>query len=93
MIYQLIVGTVGSNVTLECHTEANPTAETFWMRGERLLVTGNKYNGVISQNGYTTSTKLTIINVNKSDFGQYTCSSKNPLGETTGTIILEGWYE
>lgn len=33
---------------------------------------------------------LTIRNVSSSDFGTYTCVAKNSLGETDGTIKLEG---
>lgn len=33
---------------------------------------------------------LTIRNVSASDFGTYTCIAKNSLGETDGTIKLEG---
>lgn len=33
---------------------------------------------------------LTIRNVSSTDFGTYTCVAKNSLGETDGTIKLEG---
>ena len=92
MTHQLIVRAMGTNVTLECLTEANPMAETFWIRAGESLSTSQKHVIETSQNGFTTSTKLTIVNVIKSDFGDYKCISKNMLGETAGTITVEGKY-
>lgn len=36
--------------------------------------------------------KLTIRNLQKADFGNYKCISKNSLGETEGSIRVYGKY-
>uniref|UniRef100_T1GML8 Ig-like domain-containing protein n=1 Tax=Megaselia scalaris TaxID=36166 RepID=T1GML8_MEGSC len=42
------------------------------------------------ENGYKITMRITIKNVNSTDFGSYRCVAKNSLGETDGTIKLYG---
>ena len=39
---------------------------------------------------FVTQLTLTILNVNKQDFGMYECVAKNSLGQSDGTIRLSG---
>lgn len=87
---QLIASYLGSNAVLECQTESNPMAETFWILNDHSITQGSKHTIRTTTNSYRTYSKLVIKNVTKSDFGMYRCSSKNSLGETEGTIRLYG---
>lgn len=52
---------------------------------------GSKY--IISEgmiNSYTWQMNLTIRNLQKSDFGAYTCTSTNALGKQDARIRLQG---
>lgn len=42
----------------------------------------------VYQSSYKSTMKLTIANVQKTDYGTYKCVAKNPRGETDGTIRL-----
>lgn len=85
---QLIASTIGSTVILECQTEANPIATTYWIRNGHFLSQNSKHTIYASQRSYQMYSKLEIHNVSKSNFGEYTCLSKNSLGETEGTVRL-----
>lgn len=87
---QLIAGTVGSSIVIECQTEANPVAAINWIYNDQFLKISSKYNIYTTQSSYWTYTKLEIHAVDKNDFGEYTCLSKNTFGETEGTIRLYG---
>lgn len=87
---QLIASQLGSSVILECQTEANPLANTYWMLNNDFITSNTKYNIRTTSNSYRTYTKLEIRNLTKNDFGEYRCLSKNALGETEGTVRLYG---
>ena len=87
---------VGQDVTLECHTEAYPASINYWTtyRGDMIISdtsrTGEKFETISVNNGYSKYMKLKIHNVRESDFGSYRCVAKNSLGETDGLIKLDG---
>lgn len=87
---QLIAGTVGCSIVIECQSEANPVAATNWIYKNQLLKQSPKYNIYMTESSYWTHTKLEIHDVDSNDFGVYTCLSKNSLGETEGTVRLYG---
>lgn len=55
-----------------------------------MFVTGDHYITEQIENGYKITMRITIKNVNSTDFGSYRCVAKNSLGETDGTIKLYG---
>lgn len=57
-----------------------------------LLLTGDKYEAVSVDSGYSKYMTLRIRAVAREDFGSYTCVAKNSLGETDGVIKLDGRF-
>lgn len=55
-----------------------------------MFVTGDHYVTEQIETGYKITMRITIKNVNSTDFGSYRCVAKNSLGETDGTIKLYG---
>ncbi|XP_076238376.1 neurotrimin isoform X3 [Calliopsis andreniformis] len=81
---------IGQDVTLECHTEAYPASINYWTteRGD-MIVSGDKYETVCTDNGYNKYMMLKIRNVGPKDFGSYKCVAQNSLGGTDGYIKLD----
>lgn len=85
---QLVGAPTGTNVTIDCHTEAYPRAMSYWFLGDEMILSTDKYTTNIMENSYRAHMRLTIRNLTASDFGSYRCISKNSLGETEGSIRL-----
>ncbi|XP_050463610.1 lachesin-like isoform X5 [Cataglyphis hispanica] len=85
---QLVGAPTGTNVTIDCHTEAYPRAMSYWFLGEEMILSNEKYATNIMENSYRAHMRLTIRNLTATDFGSYRCISKNSLGETEGSIRL-----
>ncbi|KOX70482.1 Lachesin [Melipona quadrifasciata] len=87
---QLEAAYIGQDVMLECHTEAYPTSINYWTteRGD-MIVSGDKYEAVSTDNGYNKYMMLKIRNVGPKDFGSYKCVAQNSLGGTDGDIKLD----
>ncbi|CAB3360898.1 Hypothetical predicted protein [Cloeon dipterum] len=81
---------MGQDVVLECHTEAYPSSINYWTteRGD-MIVSGDKYEAVSTDDGYKKYMMLKIRNISRKDFGSYKCVAKNSLGETDGLIKLD----
>ncbi|XP_059486912.1 lachesin-like isoform X2 [Neocloeon triangulifer] len=81
---------MGQDVVLECHTEAYPSSINYWTteRGD-MIVSGDKYEAVSTDDGYKKYMMLKIRNILRKDFGSYKCVAKNSLGETDGLIKLD----
>ncbi|XP_050519545.1 neurotrimin-like [Diabrotica virgifera virgifera] len=90
--HQLVGAPLNYAVTLECFSEANPSSLNYWTRedGQNMIHDSRKYRTENSQGNpsYKTHMKLTINNIQQSDYGTYKCVAKNPRGETDGTIRL-----
>lgn len=86
---QLVGAVLGSDLVLECETEAYPKPVSYWSResGDIVPVGGElepqKLNGA-----YRSVLRLPIRRVSRGDYGTYKCISKNSLGDTEGTIKL-----
>ncbi|CAD1475365.1 unnamed protein product, partial [Heterotrigona itama] len=85
---QLVGAPPGTNVTIDCHTEAYPRAMSYWFLGDEMILSNEKYTTNIMENSYRAYMRLTIRNLQDGDFGNYRCISKNSLGETEGSIRL-----
>ncbi|KAK7491740.1 hypothetical protein BaRGS_00016996, partial [Batillaria attramentaria] len=81
---------VGKETILECLITANPQAVSKWTKdGGELKTTGRKYRVEIyseAENSITLS--LRILNVEKEDFGKYTCEASSIMGRDTETMVL-----
>lgn len=87
---QLVGAPAGTDVTIDCHTEAYPRAISYWVFGNVMLLPTKKYGTDVSENSYRAHMRLTIKVLQNKDFGNYRCISKNSLGETEGSIRLYG---
>ncbi|XP_054724555.1 lachesin-like [Uloborus diversus] len=86
---QLVGARDGINVTLECHTEAHPTSDNYWLRDEEPVVyKSSRYKSDVQRNSYKTSMKLSISDLRRTDYGSYHCVAKNSISETRGSISL-----
>lgn len=87
---QLVGAPAGTDVTIDCHTEAYPRAISYWVYDNVMLLPTKKYGTDTTENSYRAHMKLTVRNLQQGDFGNYRCISKNSLGETEGSIRLYG---
>ncbi|KAL0278833.1 UNVERIFIED_CONTAM: hypothetical protein PYX00_000527 [Menopon gallinae] len=87
---QLVGAPAGTEVTIDCHTEAYPRAISYWVYENVMLLPTKKYLTELSENSYRAHMRLTIKTLEAKDFGNYKCISKNSLGETEGSIRLYG---
>ncbi|XP_055913814.1 lachesin isoform X1 [Eupeodes corollae] len=83
---QLVGAPAGTDVTIDCHTEAHPKAIIYWVYNSVMVLPSKKYKTDYTENSYRAHMKLTIRNLQYGDFGNYRCISKNSLGETEGSI-------
>ncbi|KAF6210795.1 hypothetical protein GE061_013906 [Apolygus lucorum] len=85
---QLVGAPPGTDVTIECNTEAYPKAISYWVYDGVMILPTSKYSSEVQDSSYRIFMKLTVRNLTARDFGSYRCISKNSLGETEGTIRL-----
>ncbi|KAG4074609.1 hypothetical protein HA402_004480, partial [Bradysia odoriphaga] len=83
---QLVGAPAGTDVTIDCNTEAHPKAIIYWVYNTTMLLPSKKFKIDYTENSYRAHMKLTIKNLQYGDFGNYRCISKNSLGETEGSI-------
>ena len=88
---QLIGGSVGQSVILECLVEAFPKSLNYWTRKDgQLLISNDRHAVTVQENTYKMHMKLTILSLTKEDFGTYMCLARNSLGPTEGIIRVYG---
>lgn len=89
---QLVGAPSGTDVTIDCQTEAHPKSINYWSfrDSKTMLFPSKKYATADAENSYRIHMRLTIRDLGLSDFGNYKCISKNSLGETEGSIRLYG---
>ena len=67
---QLIGASIGSEVTLDCNTEAFPLSLNYWTKDDNyMIVSSDKFKTSNSEKSYKVQMKLTIKNIESSDFG------------------------
>ncbi|XP_015037006.2 neurotrimin isoform X1 [Drosophila pseudoobscura] len=89
--HQLVGIPISFNVTLECFIEANPTSLNYWTRENDQMITESpkyKTETIPGHPSYKATMRLTITNVQGSDYGNYKCVAKNPRGDMDGNIKL-----
>ncbi|XP_022252546.1 uncharacterized protein LOC111088038 [Limulus polyphemus] len=92
--HQLVGSLLGSNVTLECHTEAFPMSINYWTKEEgEMIVSDQKYVTETHEETYKVHMQLVILSVTPDDYGSYRCFAKNSLGSTEGSIRLYEVHE
>lgn len=89
---QLVAAPLSSDVVVQCYVEASPSAMNQWMRDEtgEILPPSEKY--VMTETAlsdYSLLMNLTIRSLEKKDFGNYVCTSTNPLGKAEGIVRLQ----
>ncbi|OWR51490.1 putative lachesin [Danaus plexippus plexippus] len=86
---QLVGAALGSDLVIECETEAYPKPVSYWSResGEIVPIGGSLEPQKIS-GSYRSVLRLPIRRVTSADYGTYKCVSKNSLGDTEGSIKL-----
>ncbi|XP_049870189.1 lachesin-like [Pectinophora gossypiella] len=87
---QLVGAALGSDLVLECETEAYPKPVSYWSRetGEIISPVGGGLEPQKLDGSYRSVLRLPIRKVTSADYGAYKCVSKNALGDTEGTIKL-----
>ncbi|XP_041564689.1 neurotrimin isoform X2 [Drosophila elegans] len=89
--HQLVGTPMGFNITLECFIEANPTSLNYWTReNDQMIIESPKYTTETNPGhpSYKATMRLTITNVQSTDYGNYKCVAKNPRGDMDGNIKL-----
>ncbi|VVD04661.1 unnamed protein product [Leptidea sinapis] len=86
---QLVGAALGTDLVLECETEAFPKPVSYWSRedGEIVPIGGSLEPQRISGT-FRSVLRLSLRRIKNSDYGSYKCVSKNSLGDTEGTIKL-----
>ena len=64
---------LGDTVELECITDGFPEPKISWLRANQLMIANEKVR--------VSGTRLTLLNMQRGDEGQYECLASNPAGE------------
>ncbi|XP_031337929.1 lachesin-like isoform X2 [Photinus pyralis] len=89
---QLVAAPMSSDVVVQCYVEASPRAMNHWMRdetGEKLPPSDKYMMTETALNDYSLLMNLTIRSLERKDFGNYVCTSSNPLGKAEGVVRLQ----
>ena len=79
----------GTKSELTCIVHAHPHADVTWHKNDKIINEKKDKRRFLNQKTHRT---LVIEHTQESDFGQYTCTAKNPLGRANKTIELTGSY-
>ncbi|XP_076361942.1 lachesin-like [Tachypleus tridentatus] len=86
---QLVGAHVGETASFDCHSEAYPVSINFWKKaGSEVILSNKKFDVSLKEKSYKVHMRLSIRNLEKKDFGTYSCFAKNSLGSTQGSIRL-----
>lgn len=76
----------GLRAQLECKVSADPPATVTWLKGEIPVTFDTRVISLVDGDKHA----LLIRNVQRSDFGIYTCRASNDLGQGDMQIQLSG---
>ncbi|KAK3107143.1 hypothetical protein FSP39_008031 [Pinctada imbricata] len=85
-----VAATANSSTTLTCTARGYPIPQFTWYRGASIVVNGSKYSlsATQVQDVAMATSRLTIHEIQASDFGEYSCEVSNTQGGATKLIIL-----
>ncbi|CAM1324800.1 Uncharacterised protein g8790 [Pycnogonum litorale] len=91
--HQLVGAPRGTEVQLRCEVESFPEPMRSWQKYETFVVADERHqlSTVILQK-YRTLMQLTIMNLQKDDYGAYKCIATNTIGKREGIIRLYETY-
>ncbi|KAK4295825.1 hypothetical protein Pmani_031631, partial [Petrolisthes manimaculis] len=89
---QLVGAPESTDVELECFVEAHPKAITYWEHRDAMVMNTSRLITHTHHDHYKITMKLSIHDLQDSDFGMYKCISKNSIAETDGSITLNKTY-
>ncbi|MCL4142859.1 UNVERIFIED_CONTAM: hypothetical protein GTU68_007555 [Idotea baltica] len=78
---------------LECRVESYPPADINWIFRSESIVNNNQFR--ISQfatDDEFTDSVITVMNIERRQFGNYTCRANNRLGWSKASVVLEESY-
>ena len=79
----------GDTASFTCQATGEPVPTISWYYNNTLLVNGTEYIITeMSLNTTTISNTLTIMNVESSDVGTYTCNATNVVSSDTSSGVL-----
>ena len=79
----------GDTASFSCQATGEPVPTISWYFNGNLLVNGTEYIiSIMSLNTTTISSTLTIMNVQSSDVGTYTCNATNVISSDTSSAVL-----
>ena len=79
----------GDTASLICQATGEPVPTTSWYFNDSLLVNGTEHMiSTLLLNTNTISSTLTIMNVQSSDVGTYTCNATNVVSTDTSSGVL-----
>lgn len=77
------------NMDMECHVEAYPPAAITWFHKQEAIVNNQHYR--VSQFATAdefTDTTLRVLSIEKRQFGNYSCTATNKLGQSAAIVTL-----
>ncbi|XP_059141251.1 limbic system-associated membrane protein-like [Physella acuta] len=82
---------VGKETILDCNVSGLPVPNTFWSKDGNIITSSKKYRldvypDEVLKTRFTLS--LRVYNIEKSDFGAYTCTAENMKGTDEETMYL-----
>ena len=83
---------VGKETILICTVYASPHGSVYWStHGQEVSSTTSKYIPHIYEEGsHQMELSLNILNLDREDFGNYTCHASNTLGKDSESMLLYG---
>ena len=82
----------GDTASFTCQATGEPVPTISWYFNDVLLVNGMKHMISVSSNTTSNSSTLTIMNVQSSDVGTYTCNATNVVStdNSSGVLTVNG---